>query len=352
MRVWKGIGKFLSSHMAFVSPACVLLSVIFPEVFGQLKPFVPVFFAFMTFRGALDNDFHNLVEAIRHPLPMLVTLGLSIVVIPFCGYLLGTAFFGFDASLVCGIVIEYSVPVAVVSIMWVSLRDGSTSYALATLLISTVLAPVTIPATLQVLLGQTVRIDVAWMMAEMLFTIALPALAGTTFNHASHGWGKSTLSPVLAPAATIALVLIILGNSTRVAPYLRNLTPTLVAVMVFICVFAAFGYLLGMIVARAMRQDDATVVAMTYQVGMRNIAAGAVIAADHFPSEVMFPVVIGTLFQQVLAALFGNLLDRVLGARGEDAGDGAECGTNGSAKDGAKAAAGGAAGKAAAASRS
>ncbi|MFR8351665.1 MAG: hypothetical protein ACLVB1_02205 [Blautia obeum] len=32
---------------------------------------------------------------------------------------------------------------------------------------------------------------------------------------------------------------------------------------------------------------------------MRNISAGAVIAAAYFPGEVMFPVMIGTLFQQV-----------------------------------------------------
>ena len=47
---------------------------------------------------------------------------------------------------------------------------------------------------------------------------------------------------------------------------------------------------------------------MMYGTGMRNISAGAVIAAAYFPGEVMFPVMIGTLFQQVLAALFGKLL--------------------------------------------
>ena len=47
---------------------------------------------------------------------------------------------------------------------------------------------------------------------------------------------------------------------------------------------------------------------MMYGTGMRNISAGAVIAATYFPGEVMFPVMIGTLFQQVLAALFGKLL--------------------------------------------
>ena len=62
------------------------------------------------------------------------------------------------------------------------------------------------------------------------------------------------------------------------------------------------------IIARFMGQDRDTQISMMYGAGMRNISAGAVIAAAYFPGEVMFPVMIGTLFQQVLAALFGKLL--------------------------------------------
>ena len=43
---------------------------------------------------------------------------------------------------------------------------------------------------------------------------------------------------------------------------------------------------------------------------MRNISAGAVLAVSFFPSQVAVPVVIGMLFQQILAALFGYLLRR------------------------------------------
>ena len=71
---------------------------------------------------------------------------------------------------------------------------------------------------------------------------------------------------------------------------------------------AASGYALGWFVAYIFRKDRSTAVSMMYGTGMRNISAGAVIAAAYFPGEVMFPVMIGTLFQQVLAALFGKLL--------------------------------------------
>ena len=312
MQAWKALGKFIGSHLAYIAPICVLLGVLFPDQIGVLRPFVTALFALMTFQGALNNNLMNVVDTFRHPTAMLATLLISIVAIPLAAFGLGSLFFGDNINIMCGIVLEYCVPVAVVSTMWINMFDGDLSQGLATVLVSTVLAPFTIPLTLQLLLGKSVSVDVASMMLDMLVQIALPAVAGMAVNDLTHGWGKATLSPVLAPAGKIALVLVILSNSTRVSPYVRNLTPQLAGVTVFIGLFAASGYFWGLVVSRLWKRPRATQITMTFQTGMRNISAGAVIAAQYFPGEVMFPVIIGTLFQQVLAATFGSFMSWLL----------------------------------------
>lgn len=317
MDAWKRLGGFIGSHMAFVSPACVVLGVLFPQI-GAMRPLVIPLFAFMTFQSSLSNTFGNLARTVRHPAPMLVSLALASVVMPCAACALATALFGTNPNLVCGVVLEYSVPIAVVCAMWTNMLGGDPALSLATILVSTVAAPFTIPLTLHALLGQTIEVDAARMMGEMIVSIALPALAGTAANDLTHGRAARELSPVIAPAAKIALVLVILTNSTGVAPYVRNLTPTLVAVAAFICAFSAGGYAIGLLAARVMRRPYDQTASMTYLVGMRNISAGAVIAGEYFPGEVMFPVVIGTLFQQVLAACFGNLLRRTRRRRARD----------------------------------
>ena len=309
MDAWKRLGGFIGSHMAFISPSCVVLGVLFPQI-GVLRPLVTPLFAFMTFQSALSNTFGNLARTVRHPAPMLVSLILATVLMPSVACVLATALFGSDPNLVCGVVLEYSVPVAVVAAMWTNMLGGDPALSLATILVSTVAAPFSIPLTLHLLLGQTIEVDAARMMGEMVVSIALPALAGTLANDVSRGRAARELSPVIAPAAKIALVLVILTNSTGVAPYVRSLTPQLVGVALFICAFAASGYALGLLAARVMRLPREQTVSVTYLVGMRNISAGAVIAGEYFPGEVMFPVVIGTLFQQVLAAAFGSVLRR------------------------------------------
>ncbi|MBQ9620653.1 MAG: hypothetical protein IJR41_01780 [Atopobiaceae bacterium] len=106
------------------------------------------------------------------------------------------------------------------------------------------------------------------------------------------------------------LCIVILANSTTAAPYVRNLTPQYAGAIVFIGVFAAFGFVLGIIAARLMRQPRDRAATMTFECGLRNISAGTVIAAQYLPGEVMLPVTAGTLFQQILAALAGKLIER------------------------------------------
>ena len=311
MDTWKRLGGFIGSHLAVIAPICVALAVLFPGVFSITKPLVPAFFAFMTFQSALSNTFGTLAHVARRPAPVLVALLISAVVMPCAACALATLFFGSSPEIVSGIVLEYSVPVAVVSAMWTNMLGGDLSLTLGTILVSTLVAPFSIPLTLELLLGQTVELDVLSMVGDMLVQIALPAVAGTALNDLSRGRAARELSPVVAPAAKIALLLVILSNSTGAAPYVRALTPQLVAVALFVLLFAACGYALGLLAASLLRVPREQRTSMTFLVGMRNISTGAVIAGAYLPGEAMFPVVMGTLFQQVLAATYGAVLRRI-----------------------------------------
>ena len=146
------------------------------------------------------------------------------------------------------------------------------------------------------------------MMRELIFMVALPAVVAMVLNQITDGKVMETWPGKLAPFSKLALIFVVTSNSSKVAPYIRDMNMQRVKVALAILVLAASGYALGWFVAYIFRKDRSTGVSMMYGTGMRNISAGAVIAAAYFPGEVMFPVMIGTLFQQVLAALFGKLL--------------------------------------------
>ena len=302
MKQWVGLGKFLAGHMQVIVPICVALGVLFPQQIGVLKPIVPTLFAFMTFQGALSNTFHQVTEVFRRPLHLVLALLVSAVLIPIAAYAMGSLFFGSNPNLVCGIVLEYSVPVAVTAFMWISMFGGNGPLALTIILTSSVISPVTIPLTLKLLLGATVSIDVPSMMQNMAFMIAIPAVLGIAINELTRGWGHEKLSPVLSPACKFMMMGVIASNSTAMSEYVLHINAVRLEV-------ALSGFVVGFLVARALHLPYSETTTMCFTCGMRNISSGAVIATQYFPGEVVFPVMCGTLFQQVLASIIGHLFE-------------------------------------------
>lgn len=322
MQIWQRLGKFISGHMLVIIPLGLACGVLLPQAFSWMKPAVPALFAVMTFQNALSNEVSGLRDVLRRPAPLLLAIAFVHVLVPLVAFGAGSLVFGGAAdapSLLTGFALEYAVPTGASTVMWASLFDGDISLALATLLVSTLLAPFSIPATIKLLVGATVAVDALDMMRDMLLMIALPALAGTVVNELSDGWGKRTLAPALSPLARILLPLIVTINSTGISSYLLHLTPRLVEVMLFVLCFCVLSYAGGMALALATHQPRGRFVSLSFSCGMRNISAGAVIAMRYFEPATLFPVMIGTLFQQFLAALFGRLMQRVLTAR-ENAG--------------------------------
>ena len=300
--------QFAGKWMPLLVIGCLCLGITFWESIGRLVFLVPFIFAFMTFAGTLNSTFGQLLNIVKNPVPLLVSLLLIHVVMPLVALGSGELFFAGKFNFIAGIVLEFVVPSAVSSFMWSSIAGGDSALTLSIVLFDTFTAPFLVPLSLSVLVGAKVNVNVMGMMRDLIWMIAVPALATMLMNQFTGGKAGKKLSPVLAPYGKIALLLIIMINSTNVAPFLRHMTPFLFGVTGTVFLVSVLGYLLGWLFSFLLRQRNSVAVSMTFGCGMRNISAGAVIAAAYFPAEVMFPVMIGTLFQQALASAFARLL--------------------------------------------
>lgn len=304
------MNKFLEKWMPAVTPACLLAGVLLAGAIGKFIFIVPWIFAFMTFAGSLGSNFRDVGHVFRHPLPLVVIMFLLHVWMPLIAYALANLFFASDPYFVTGIVLEFVVPVGIVSFLWVSIYGGNGAFTLSLILIDTLVAPFLVPLSLHVLIGSDVKMDPWGMMREMLLMVALPAFLGIVLNQVTKGGVKTSLAPKLAPFSKLALICVVTLNSTKVAPFFHRMTPALIGVALLVLAIASTGYLWGWLAARLLRRSKEELVCFVFNSGMRNISVGAVIAGAYFPGEVMFPVMIGTLFQQLLAGLYAALLNR------------------------------------------
>ncbi|MDC3417107.1 bile acid:sodium symporter family protein [Aquibacillus salsiterrae] len=304
------LNRLLEKLMPYLAPISVIIGVMFGNQFSEIAFLVPWIFAFMTFVGSLSSNFQSFHRAITNPLPIVIALAMLHIIMPLWAFAVGHLTFEQDMLTITGLVIAMVIPTGVTSFIWVSMCKGNVALTLSIILIDTILSPFVVPYSLSLLVGKSVEMDVWAIMKGLTGMIVLPSIVGMCFNQITKGKIRTTWGVRLAPFSKIALAIVIMINSSVVSPYLRDVNWHLISVAVTVLFIAACGYLLSWIIAKVIKREKEVVIALTFTGGMRNISAGAVLAVAYFPQAVAVPVVVGMLFQQVLASIYGKLLNK------------------------------------------
>lgn len=311
------LNAFLESKMPFITPISVLLGVTFASYVDSFSFLVPWLFAFMTFSGSLGSNIKSFKEVMIHPLPIIITMCILHVIMPLWALGVGHVVFHGDVYTITGLVLGMIIPTGITSVLWVSIYRGNIPLTLAVILIDTFLSPFIVPYTMSLMVGEQVEMDILGMMGGLLWMVVLPSLAGMLLNQITNGKVKTVLGPRLSPISKIFLGIVVLLNSSVIAPYLRHIDKKLIFIAIVVFLIAFSGYLFSFLIGRLLKMDREDVVSLTFLGGMRNISTGAVIAISYFPAQVAVPVVIGMLFQQVLASSFGRFVNQYYKKRTE-----------------------------------
>lgn len=304
------INSTMEKWMPLITPTSVFIGILLSAQLSSFTAWVPWIFAFMTFSGSLSMNFNDLRRVLSHPLPILLFLIIIHAVMPLFAWVVGMIAFPDDSLTVTGLILLLSIPTGIVSFMWVSIYRGHIALTLSMILIDTILSPFIVPTTLSLLVGAKVQIDVLGMMVGLFWMIIVPSLIGIALNQWTRGQIKSKIGPKLAPFSKIGLALVVAINSSAIASYFTGFSAAIVFLF-FICILVvACGYLIGFGAAKLFRLGREVEVTMTFNSGMRNISAGAVLAITYFPAQVALPVIIGMCFQQIMASVFGFTLFR------------------------------------------
>ncbi len=302
------LNKQLEKIMPLITPTSVVLGVLLSGYLTDFSFLIPWIFAFITFAGSLNSNFKSLTDVVRHPLPILVLIVILHMLMPIWAWGVGHITFKEDILTITGIVLGMSIPTGVASFIWVSIYKGNIPLTLSFILIDTILSPLVVPYCLSLLIGQKIEMDFFGIMQGLVGMIVVPSLLGMALNQLSKGKVTMKLGTSLAPFSKIFLGIVVMLNGAIVAPYLKDINLKLVSITVVVFFIAVTGYLFSFLMGKLIRSDRDTVVSLTFSGGMRNISAGAVIAVTYFSPAVAVPVVVGMLFQQVLASFAGYFL--------------------------------------------
>lgn len=296
--------------MPFITPVSVVVGVLFYRTLDNYIFLVPWIFAFMTFSGSLRSSFSDLKKVMKHPLSLVVALIILHVLMPLLALSIGNWTFPNNSYYVTGLILAFVIPTGITSLIWVSIYKGNAAWTLSIILLDTILSPIVVPGVLKWLVGSTVEMDMFAMMKGLLWMIVIPSLIGMCLNQWVKKDTTEKLSMTTSPFAKLGVGAVVSINSAGVAPYIREISIELVLVALVVFVLALLAYGLGFLGGRMLKQDIPTTISIMYNSGMRNISAGAVLAIAYFPAPVAVPVIVGMLFQQVLASLMGLIMEK------------------------------------------
>ncbi|MGY4691563.1 bile acid:sodium symporter family protein [Salibacterium sp. K-3] len=305
----QNLNKYLEKALPFLIPVIVLFGITVWSGMQVFSGWVKWIFAFISFSSCLRLNLLQMKQAFLRPFPVITAMILLQVIIPAGAYGAGLLFFPDDILLITGLVLAFSIPTGVITIMWSDIIGGNTGLTVAVVIINTMISPLLVPSILSILVGTQVAMDVPGIMIGLLWMVVIPSLAAVVFNRfyekQAHKVGKTA-----APFSKIGVLFVILINSAVVSPYFQTISMRLIFLFLLVFLIACAAYVLGFLSAKVFGWDYATGVSLMYNTGMRNTGVGAAIAVTYFPPAAALPVVLSIIFQQFLAAFAGRVVRR------------------------------------------
>lgn len=301
--------EWLGSHMFVLVLSALLVgfTVRIPDS-PALRFAVVALFGYMTFVTSLTISMKSFFKVLNKPWLPLWSLFLIHGGTPIIAGLVGILFYADDPHTRLAYLIFASLPVGVTSVIWTSLTKGDVPLSLVTVTLDTFVVPLFLPLYFKLVIGQAIEIDYTKMMVELLAMITLPSLLAMGLHDWTQGRVVKFAKSVGGLTSKMGFFCVILINATLVAPVIAWDLSMLKILLVTLLV-VSLGYYLGYLGAFAVKNSNREILmAMIYNVGLRNLSFGLVLALTYFPVSVAIPMTMGILYQQPLAAIIPHLL--------------------------------------------
>ncbi len=272
---------------------------------------VVILFAYMTFISALDISFKDFLRILKKPWNAVLILILVHFAMPVVAWGIGTIIYPQDTYITMGFLIQSAIPIAVTSLIWISIVGGDMALAIVALTLDTLISPFLLPLFFLVVAGEAIQINYVNMFWQLVIMVTLPSIAGMIIHDLTNHRLARFTSSVGGLLSKLAIFFLIALNVGGIVPAL-HWDLGLLKLLVVLGTLVACGFVLAFAVTFLLPQPDRpTIVSMVYTVGMRNIVFGSVLALAYFPAQVAVPVTLASLFQHPLAAIVAQIVRKI-----------------------------------------
>ena len=282
---------FISRWIGALVLLTAVFALLFPEVFGALKPtLINPLLGVVMFGMGLTLKLEDFKVVFSRPKDVIIGCLAQFIVMPLLAWLLARGF-SLSDELALGVVLVGCCPGGTASNVITYLAKGDLALSVGMTGVSTLLAPLLTPFLTWLLVGQHVNVDMVSMFLSILWVVILPIVAGLLFRSLLPKFTESAVAylPALSSLA-IAFIVAIVVSANSAKLMVGGWLIILVVMLHNLC-----GLLLGYGVARMLGLELKKRVAISIEVGMQNSGLASSLATLHFAAYPMATIP-GALF--------------------------------------------------------
>ncbi|MFA6518386.1 MAG: hypothetical protein WCV93_01900 [Candidatus Shapirobacteria bacterium] len=268
----------------------ITVSLIFPVLGQEIKPYLNYLLAVMMFLSCLDLQIKQIIDGFSDLKSLALVITIVHLVSPLIIFLLRDLF---SPPIFLGLILAASIPAGRSSVFLSLIYGGIPIKALIASTTSNLLSPILVPAIVYLFAHQVVSLPLASMSQTIFFMVLIPLILGYLFGKTRPG---QKLSSYTSSLSTLILFLIILGILSPIKTVIsENLTLTL-GLTVFISILTVINFFLGTTLKNSFPEK------ITYGLtsGYKNYTMGTILALTVFSPLVALPSIAYTISNNLL----------------------------------------------------
>lgn len=284
-------------------PAFILIGAIaafiFPATFAPLTNYINLFLTIIMFTMGLTLTVPDFQMVLKRPMPVFIGVVAQFVIMPLLAVAVAKAM-GLNPALAVGLLMLGSVPGGTSSNVIAFLSRGDVALSVTMTSVSTIVAPIMTPALMLLLAGTTTEVDGAGMAWSLVQTVLLPVIIGLTLRVFLSKW-INRIMPVLPWLSILGIGGVVFG---AVANNAERLMTVGLIVFAAVTVHNVLGYVLGYVTGRLFKFPEAVNRTMAIEISTQSAGLASGMAGRFFSPEAALPGAVAAVVHNITGAIY------------------------------------------------
>ena len=306
MKTLKQISNFFGKYMSVIVLVVAALALFFPKSVSFIKTsYVNYLLMTSMFCMGITLKLEDFKVLFTRPRDIVIGAIAQFTIMPLLAFLLSLAF-RLPPELAIGVILVGTCPGGISSNVITYLAKGDVPLSVGMTSVSTILAPLATPLLTLLYAGEKIDVNAMSMFISILQVVIAPIVLGFVINKYFHKFVEhfKDVLPLISVVAVVAIVAAVVSANSQRLMQVGHL------VVIVIIIHNTLGYMLGYLLGKVCKFNNAKCKTISIEVGMQNAGLASSLASTHFAYMALaaVPGAIGSVWHCISGSIVANIM--------------------------------------------